>query len=209
MVFIAPKLSAEQALVIVGSLLLAARGNRKRFLRTMYFLITSPCFRLRDPPPRINTGNHFDPTMDDVTARTRFNFTVRELQQLATKLQLPTPVIVTPERDAVPTVEALAMLCRRLKEPSLLFTVANEFGRSPAAYSRICQQTVTELYTKHKDLLYCNRGVVAQRIENYCEVINVKGAPLSSCWAFVNGTKKYVARPSARRNPACAFENLQ
>ncbi|KAG2804248.1 hypothetical protein PC111_g18333 [Phytophthora cactorum] len=100
MVFIAPKLSAEQALVIVGSLLLAARGNRKRFLRTMYFLITSPCFRLRDPPPRINTGNHFDPTMDDVTARTRFNFTVRELQQLATKLQLPTPVIVTPERDA-------------------------------------------------------------------------------------------------------------
>ncbi|KAG2867698.1 hypothetical protein PC113_g1764 [Phytophthora cactorum] len=75
MVFIAPKLSAEQALVIVGSLLLAARGNRKRFLRTMYFLITSPCFRLRDPPPRINTGNHFDPTMDDVTARTRFNFT--------------------------------------------------------------------------------------------------------------------------------------
>ncbi|KAG2988026.1 hypothetical protein PC118_g6961 [Phytophthora cactorum] len=158
MVFIAPKLSAEQALVIVGSLLLAARGNRKRFLRTMYFLITSPCFRLRDPPPRINTGNHFDPTMDDVTARTRFNFTVRELQQLATKLQLPTPVIVTPERDAVPTVEALAMLCRRLKEPSLLFTVANEFGRSPAAYSRICQQTVAELYTKHKDLLYCNCG---------------------------------------------------
>ncbi|KAG2929188.1 hypothetical protein PC117_g14055 [Phytophthora cactorum] len=112
----------------------------KRFLRTMYFLIASHCFRLRDPPPRINTGNHFDPTMDDVTTRTRFNFTVRELQQLATKLQLPTPVIVMPERDAVPTVEALAMLCRRLKEPSLLFTVANEFGRSPAAYSRICQQ---------------------------------------------------------------------
>ncbi|KAG3035694.1 hypothetical protein PC128_g1936 [Phytophthora cactorum] len=189
MVFIAPKLSAEQALVIVGSLLLAARGNRKRFLRTMYFLIASNCFRLRDPPPRINTGNHFDPTMDDVTSRTRFNFTVRELQQLATKLQLPTPVIVTPERDAVPTVEELAMLCRRLKEPSLLFTVANEFGRSPAAYGRICQQTVDELYTKHKDLLYFNRGVVAKRIGSYCEAINVKGAPLSSCWVFVDGTR--------------------
>ncbi|KAF1787003.1 hypothetical protein GQ600_915 [Phytophthora cactorum] len=108
MVFIAPKLRAEQALVIVGSLLLAARGNTGNASCEQCIPHRQPLLPSSRPPPRINTGNHFDPTMDDVTARTRFNFTVRELQQLATKLQLPTPVIVTPERDAVPTVEALA-----------------------------------------------------------------------------------------------------
>ncbi|KAE8974145.1 hypothetical protein PR003_g27141 [Phytophthora rubi] len=161
MVFIAPKLSAQQAFVIISALLLAARGKQKRFLRTMHFLIASHYFRLRCPPARINTNNCFNPAIDDVTARTRFNFTVQELRLLTAKLNLPTPHIVTSERDAVPTIEALAMLCRRLKEPSTLFTVANEFGRSPGAYSRICMQTVEEMYVKHKDLIYFNREVVA------------------------------------------------
>ncbi|KAE9156613.1 hypothetical protein PF002_g33572 [Phytophthora fragariae] len=79
--------------------------------------------------------------MDDATARTKFNFTIPQLRELAAKLHLPMPCIITPERDTVPTLEALAMLCRRLKEPSTLFTVANEFGRSPAAYSRICKHS--------------------------------------------------------------------
>lgn len=209
MVFIAPKLTAEQALVIISCLLLAARGNRKRFLRTMHFLIASHCFRLRDPPPRINTSNHFDPSMDDATARTRFNFTLPQLRLLATKMHLPKPVIITPERDAVPTVEALAMLCRRLKEPSMLYTVANEFGRSPGAYTRVCRHLADTLYNKYKALLYFNHGIVAARIERYCEAIRAKGSPLARCWGFVDGTKEYVSRPSARRNPTSPYENLQ
>jgi hypothetical protein len=93
------------------------------------------------------------------------------------------------------------MLCRRQKEPSTLFTVANEFGRSPAAYSRICKSTV------HKELLYFNRELVVMRVESYCRAIRAKGAPLK-CWAFIDGTKQYVCRPSARDNPASAHENL-
>ncbi|GMG15158.1 unnamed protein product [Phytophthora fragariaefolia] len=181
-----------------------ASGSYARCLSSS--LVTVSAFAT---PPRINTANHFDSAMDDVTARTRFNFTVGELQLLSTKLCLPTPCIVTPERDAVPTVEALAMLCRRLKEPFTLFTVANEFGQSPATYTRICRHVVDLLYSAHKDLLYFNRHVVYRRIERYCEVIKDKGAPLACCWAFVDGTKQYVARPSARRNPAFKFKNLQ
>ncbi|KAE9279611.1 hypothetical protein PR003_g28185 [Phytophthora rubi] len=57
MIFIAPKLSARQAFVIVSALLSAARGKKKRFLRTMHFLIANHYFRLRCPPARINTNN--------------------------------------------------------------------------------------------------------------------------------------------------------
>ncbi|KAE8904937.1 hypothetical protein PF008_g20943 [Phytophthora fragariae] len=54
MVFIAPKLSAQQALVIISALLSAARGKKKRFLRTMHFLIASHYFaRLRESTPTI------------------------------------------------------------------------------------------------------------------------------------------------------------
>ncbi|KAE8888936.1 hypothetical protein PF003_g26854 [Phytophthora fragariae] len=209
MVFVAPKLSTKQAIEATAGLLLAARCKRKRFLCVMRFLMSAHCYRLRGPPPRIDTRNGFDNAMDDATARTKFNFTIPQLRELAAKLHLPMPCIITPERDTVPTLEALAMLCRRLKEPSTLFTVANEFGRSPAAYSRICKHTVHELFTRYKERLYFNRELVVRRIEGYCSAVRAKGAPLNCCWAFIDGTKQYVCRPSARDNPASAYENLQ
>ncbi|GMF10323.1 unnamed protein product [Phytophthora lilii] len=66
---------------------------------------------------------------------------------------------------------------------------------------------VNELYKRHKELLYFNRALAAHRVEHYSAAIRAKGAPLASCWAFfVDGTKQYVARPSARSKPASKFE---
>lgn len=101
------------------------------------------------------------------------------------------------------------MVCRRLSEPSKLFNVANEFGRSTAAYSRICKKTVAILYREHADRLYFAHSIVANRLDDHCEVIATKGAPLRSCRGLIDGTKQYIARPSARSNPASSFENLQ
>ncbi|KAG6950233.1 hypothetical protein JG688_00014249 [Phytophthora aleatoria] len=128
--------------------MLAPCGNWKRFLRTMHFLIASHCFRLRDPSARINTRNRVDPAMDEIATRMLFNFRVKELTLLAFNFYPSSPYIVTLERDSVPVVEAFTILCRRMKEPSTLFTVAKGFGRPPVAYSSIRDQVVNELYDK-------------------------------------------------------------
>ncbi|GMF53258.1 unnamed protein product [Phytophthora fragariaefolia] len=94
------------------------------------------CFRLGDATPSVDTSRAFDEMLDDAVARLRYRFTVDELRQLASKLQLPVDGVNTTEGDNVPPVKALAMVYRRLSEASKLFTIASEFGRLTAAYSR-------------------------------------------------------------------------
>ncbi|ETP08005.1 hypothetical protein F441_15896 [Phytophthora nicotianae CJ01A1] len=101
------------------------------------------------------------------------------------------------------------MLCRRLSEPSKLLTVASEFGRGTVPYSRIVKKPAQLLVNQHRDLVYFNYQLVHLRINEYVAAIHSKGSPLRMCWAFIDGTKQYVARPSARENPASEYENLQ
>lgn len=175
----------------------------------MDLLIRTHYFRLMDRQLRINYCNRFDPAAADATARIQYNLTMHQLQLLTTKFRLPSPHIQTKTGDVIPTVEALVMICRRLAEPLKLFTVANEFGRSPTLYNRVCTHVTNHLYKQQKNLLYFNRAVVAALIEAYCTAIASKEVPLKSCWAFIDGTKQYIAHSSARKHPTSAFENLQ
>jgi hypothetical protein len=209
MMFVAPKLTADQATEILCHVWVAARGRRKRVLAIMSTLMANHCFRLQEHAPRINFSNSFNLALDDSTARVRYNFTIAQLHLLSIQLQLPRGGLRTPEGDVVSRVETLAMVCRRLTEPSKLFTVADEFGRSTAAYSRICKRTIAILNAKHATLLYFARATVLKRLDVYCAAVTRKGSPLRACWAFIDGTKQYIARPSARTNPGSSFENLQ
>ncbi|KAE9335024.1 hypothetical protein PF008_g13685 [Phytophthora fragariae] len=158
MVFVAPKFTAGQATEILCHVWAAARGMRKRFLAIMSTLMANNCFRLLDHKPRINFSNFFIVALDDSTACVRYNFTMAQLHRVSIQLQLPQDDLRTPEGDVVSSVEALAMVCRRLTEPSKLFTVADEFGHSTAAYSRICKTAIAILYAKHATLLYFRKG---------------------------------------------------
>lgn len=141
MVLVAPKLSAEQAVVVVVSVWVLARRNKRRFRRIMAALQQHNCFRVRSAAPPVDRSRSFDTMLDDATAKVRYRFTVAELSVLAVKLKQQEDGILTESGDRVSRVEALAMLCRRLSEPSKLLTVASEFGRSMAAYSRVVKAT--------------------------------------------------------------------
>ncbi|GMF41834.1 unnamed protein product [Phytophthora fragariaefolia] len=167
------------------------------------------CFRLRDAAPSVDTSRAFDEMLDDAVARLRYRFTVDELRQLASKLQLPVDGVNTTEGDNVPPVEALAMVCRRLSEALKLFTVASEFGRSTASYSRVFAATVQIMYDNHRVILYFHDALIKERIDEYCDTTHAAGAPLRTCSGFIDGTKQYISRPSAREEPTIANEHLQ
>ncbi|ETV74058.1 hypothetical protein H257_11371 [Aphanomyces astaci] len=156
MALLAPQLTLEQTVALVAILVHRANG-RWWVLRRLLQI----CF---------NT------TLDSPTAIELYRFTIDQLALLTAKLRLPDPV-VTPAGDNVRGLESLTMLCRRFAEPSKLHTIANEFGRSQAAVSRIVLCVARMIYTFHADLLYMNDGLVRSRMERYCQAVKTKGAP--------------------------------
>lgn len=106
-------------------------------------------------------------------------------------------------------LEALAIVCRRLREPSTLFTVASEFGRSCGQVSRIFSHIIDFLYSRHARVLYLNRKLISLRIDDYTAAITRAGSPVKTCWGFIDGTKQYISRPSARNHASNSYENLQ
>ncbi|KAF0690924.1 Aste57867_17744 [Aphanomyces stellatus] len=179
------------------------------FLDIMEALISSRCLRLRAPKPIVSYNLSFDRTMDEPTAVHKFRFTTEQLKLLTTKFGLPAWVY-TPSVDKADSLEALALLCRRLAEPSRLFTVANEFGRSPESCSRIIRAVIGIIAERFKDVVYFNERLLVERGVQYAASIKSKSGlhGLRSCVGFFYGTKQYISRPSARAQSA-NHENLQ
>ncbi|ETV77419.1 hypothetical protein H257_08838 [Aphanomyces astaci] len=155
--------------------------------------------RLRPVKP-IVSYNNFDRDMHNATAVHKFRFTIEQIRVLAVALRLPA-FLSTSISDQVESLEALAILCRRLAEPCRLFTIADEFGRSVEACSRIDRNCSVQ------DLERCDplSGSLAQ---TYAGAIESKSGlrGLRTCVAFIDGTKQYISRPSAEGQE---HENLQ
>ncbi|OQR80478.1 hypothetical protein ACHHYP_17515 [Achlya hypogyna] len=204
-----PKLSANGILGIIVRVYAACGGDMDYFLDMMELLLQTKGFRLRAPRPLVNFNNAFNPDLDNATALHRFLFTVPQLERLVRHLQF-SPTIETTSQDRVGSLEALALLCRRLAEPSRLFTVADEFGRSVEACSRIIRAIVEDIYERHKNMIYLHKGILVDNVATYAAAIREKSGlvGLATCMAFIDGTKQYISRPGAREEGA-EHENLQ
>ncbi|DBA00147.1 TPA: hypothetical protein N0F65_000470 [Lagenidium giganteum] len=133
-------------------------------------------------------------------------FSIPELTQLAVALRLPEHII-TSERDHVLSVQALALVCRRLAEPIRWSTLESEFRRSGPSLCRLFYCTVGMLYANHRRRIFFNVGLVTARMHEYCDAVRRKGSPLTTCWGFIDGTKQFISRPGPRSH--VTNENLQ
>ncbi|KAF0692753.1 Aste57867_16212 [Aphanomyces stellatus] len=204
-----PVVTSRDAIVLIATVYAHSDGDIDMFLDIMETLISSRCLRLRPAKPIVSYNLSFDRTMDDPTAVHKFRFTIEQLKLLTAKFGLPAWV-VTPSADKADSLEALAIVCRRLAEPSRLFTVANEFGRSPESCSRIIRAVVGIIADRFKDVVYFNEHLLVERGVQYAAAIQKKSglSGLRSCVGVIDGTKQYISRPSARKSGG-SHENLQ
>ncbi|GMF60877.1 unnamed protein product [Phytophthora fragariaefolia] len=169
--FIGPKLTADQAVVV-----LSQHGSSPAATRHAWHALCNLS--------RACTASGFAtlprPSIPLVPSTRCLLFTVDELHQLASKLQLPVDGVNTTEGDNVPPVEARAMVGRRLSEASKLFTIASEFGRSTAAYSRVFAATVQIMYDNHREILYLHDALIKERIDEYCDATHASRSSFSS-----------------------------
>ncbi|KAH9112469.1 hypothetical protein AeMF1_013204 [Aphanomyces euteiches] len=203
-----PVMSDTEVAVFIAEIMRRCHGDIDEFLSVMEIALSHGIIRHRPQRPLVSYNNFFDRSCDDATAIHKYRFTIEQLLVLTVSLNFPA-WITTQWMDKVDSLEAIAMTCRRLAEPSRLFTVANEFGRSTEACSRVVQTTVRHIYTNFADIIFFQDELMSSRSQMYANAVKDKcGLSVMNCIGFIDGTKQYISRPSPREN-APTNENLQ
>ncbi|RHY57059.1 hypothetical protein DYB30_004107 [Aphanomyces astaci] len=182
----------RDVVLLLTALLEQCHGDFDTFLDTLEVLIRVNVLRLRAPRPLINSINNFDWHMDAATARTKFRFSIDQLAVLCVKLRLP-EFTVTPWHDKDDTVEAVAIVYRRMAETCL------------QSNHQCCGER-----NLSKDVMYFHERLTALRADSYADAIETKSGlrGMKTCIAFIDGTKQFISRPTPRPT-ASEPENLQ
>ncbi|XP_074033773.1 uncharacterized protein [Leptinotarsa decemlineata] len=127
-----------------------------------------------------------------------FRFERDDIFRLAAALHIP-DVIRTQTRDSVPGVMGLCILLRRLAYPGRLKDLQLLFGLSPQSLSQIINHMQNLIANNFMHLLDDLRNLPwlnLQRMHMYADAIHGRGAAISNCWGFIDGTARPICRPS-------------
>jgi hypothetical protein len=112
-------------------------------------------------------------------------------------LQIPES-FSTPQRDRVFGWEGMCIMLYRLSFPIRYTEMRKIFGRSNSALARIFLWMVDFVHDKWSSLIYMNKPILQQRLEEYCSSIaSVTGLP-TNVYGFIDGTKVEICRPKSR-----------
>ena len=156
---------------------------------------------LNDTDTRESTYNPTWPKLDidDLTREQcikNFRFDQEDIGFLVRKLGLPNRITL-PSRNVVSGYEGLCMVLRRFSYPNRLFDLEKFFGRPLSTLSLVINETVKILYDSHAHrLMNLQQPWISDRIQSYADAIHAKDAPLSNCFAFVDGTVRPICRPT-------------
>lgn len=126
----------------------------------------------------------------------RFRVDAAGIRRLADSLDLPEEIRDPRSRCAAQRTEAMCILLRRLSYPARWEDLAAEFGRSKAFMCSIFLHMVDLIDRRFAANMRLNPNALAPRLHDYAAAISAKGAPLDTCFAFLDGTAWQVSRPS-------------
>ena len=115
-------------------------------------------------------------------------------------LRIP-DTISTSNRMRVDGVEALCIFLKRFTYPCRYVDLILHFGRAVPDCSIISSQIMDHIYSTFSHLLSdFNLPILSQnKLEEYCDVIHAKDAPLTNCFGFVDGTVRPICRPGTNQ----------
>ena len=125
-----------------------------------------------------------------------FRFRKTDIRTLKNVLHLP-DVIRCQQRTVCDSTEALCMLLKRLAYPCRYGVMIHRFARPVPEICMITNQVTDFLYEHHAQrILHWNDTLPSpQNLQRYADAIYTKGAPLDSCFGFVDGTVRAISRP--------------
>jgi len=133
----------------------------------------------------------------DQQALNKFRFDKENIRRLAQSLALPEQIRL-PNRCRCSGTDALCILLRRLVYPNRLSDLETLFGRPKSTLSLIVNYTLDFIYDRHGYLLSMldQPWFQQEALETYATAIHAKGAPLTTCFGFIDGTVRPICRPT-------------
>ena len=125
-----------------------------------------------------------------------FRFERGDIPILADALGLP-ETFHCYQRTTARKVEGLCVLLRRLAFPCRYADMIPMFGRPVPELSLIANEVIDCIYNGHSHrILEWNETLLSSpKLQLYADAIHRKGAALSNCFGFVDGTIRPICRP--------------
>ena len=162
-----------------------------------------PVLMNQEPPfhhkyPRFDLGNFTEEECEN-----NFRFKKGDIPRLHHALFVPDE-LKSQSRTKWSGMEGLCVVLRRLAYPNRLKDIVPIFGRSETELSMIFNGTLEWLYTQHSDLLesFNLHWLSPDKLLEYTEAVEEKGAPLQNCWGFIDGTLRPMCRPKINQQEA-------
>lgn len=93
--------------------------------------------------------------------------------------------------------EVFLMVARRLAYPNRLHDLSLLFNRHISDISRFISAGIDFIFDTWKHLLHWNeKHLTLKKLREFASVITKKGAPLSNCIGFIDGTLQQTCKPS-------------
>ncbi len=126
-----------------------------------------------------------------------FRFLKNDIIRLAENFQLPEFVICNNGTKAE-RLEAMCIVLKRLAYPCRWTDLLSTFGRTEPELSLIFNETVRHIYTNFSHLLedLNQPWLEVDNMNKFAEAVHAKGAALTGCIGFIDGTLRPCSRPS-------------
>lgn len=134
--------------------------------------------------------------MNDDECLAEFRVNLSELKALAEALRIP-EYFTCPNGTVATGIEGLCVVLRRFAYPCRFSDMMHRFGRSVHEISLIASEVTDFMYENHGHLLrtFNQQWLEPDRLVEFANAIHNRGAALTNCWGFVDGTVRPIARP--------------
>ena len=138
--------------------------------------------------------------LSDAECKTYFRFYRSDIYRLAEAFQLPEEITCY-NGSVFHGIEALSVFLKRFAYPCRYADMISRFGRAVPELSLMSNYVLDFMYTTHGHLLrtFNQAWLSPQQLERYAGIIANKGAPLTNCWGFIDGTVRPVCRPQTNQ----------
>jgi len=129
-----------------------------------------------------------------------FRFAKQDIPVLADVLQLP-DVFRCEQRSIYDRIEGLCILLKRFAYPCRYQDLVPRFARPVPVLCMLANEVMDYIFDSHcQKILEWNNDILnPNALQEYCDVISAKGAPLDNCFGFIDGTVRAVSRPGVNQ----------
>ena len=134
--------------------------------------------------------------LDPHECKAEFRFEKKDLPMLKQALRIPDR-FVCPQGTVCSGMEGLCILLKRLNYPCRYSDMIRGFARPVPELCMLTNTVLDWVYATHGERLTSwNQPFLSREcLESYARTISEKGAPLTNCFGFVDGTVRQICRP--------------